>query len=511
MWYAVQTAFRKEREARDMIAGLDGVREVYLPICKRTVTRDDGSRRSRFLPTISGILFANVDDSRVAALVDGWGRFKPGAQPEDPAERPASRTDGATRARLLRPRSGLITKDAIIVYSRVPSADIERLRLYNDQLAAAVDDLRIVDTTFQALASINDTVLVLDGPFKGFEGVIKQVKTHGDKDRRLLLGIGNFCVSIPAARTHRNIVVREATAGDKARAVNAWRHIDQLIGRAQAEVSASHAASLLRQVVGDLSRGRATLDDYRAGLPTGSPAKRLLESLTPVDEGCLLSLCGFFHAADGSASLALTEMIGDVTLRPFLTPTPGVTMPQGAARATLRHDGFTEIILKTDLSRHFAAASDLLTARRHGPDDFIYYAHLGVFPRPGGGHTLVANWNGFHRQYALLSPDDKARLLADMLRFGYTRLHALLTQADNPQPAPDAATAADAPLTFRRLTTTVAGFALDTPAEPTPAHVARLLDAAAPAAVEIWQGTRLLPWRRLAQRHVLLHRLPTQE
>lgn len=38
-----------------------------------------------------------------------------------------------------------------------------------------------------------------------------------------------------------------------------------------------------------------------------------------------------------------------------------------------------------------------------------------------------------------------------------------------------------------------------------------IFNALAAAAVEMWQGTRLLIWRQLLQRHVLLHKVPVAE
>ena len=477
MWYAVRTDIYREKTASEQLASLEGVHQVYLPVCKITSKGFDGKERSRFRPTISGILFVFVDDDKIERLVTDRGYFAP----------PAGIFWERTSAHLLGTNKQDASKTEIIAQSRVPTADIDRLRVYNDQLAECIDDLRIVDVNYASLEEQNDTVRVLDGPYEGFEGIIKQVKSHGNKDRRLLLSIGNFCVSIPAARTHRHIVVREANKGEKALAVNTWRLIDLICGRIQAELEPDEASDVLRLILLNLNR-KTHIDDYKASLPTDSKLRKFLDTLNPDEEGCLISLSRYFQSYDRSIEVGLAEMIPDATLRPFLTPTAGKPFLPGEEFTTLKHREFVEIILSVDLKPYFRYAAD---------EDYRYYAHVGAFSRPDGGTDVAVNWSGFYRRYALLTTDERIRLHSDMSRFGYEKMNSLLSESTQ--------------IKFTSVSDKVGGFVMPVgPDEDLFSAARRLTEAVAPAAVEMWQGTRLLIWRRLVQRYVLLHKAPVQ-
>lgn len=478
MWYAIRTDIYREKAASEQLASLAGVREVYLPVCKITTKGADGKERSRFRPTISGTLFAFIDDDKIERIVTDWGYFLP----------PAGVFWEQTSAHLLCFNATETPKKEIIARSCVPAADIDRLRIYNDQLAECMEDLRIVDVNYTSLEHQNDTVRVLDGPYEGFEGIIKQVKSHGNKDRRLLLNIGNFCVSIPAARSYRHIVVRVADKGEKARTVNTYRLIDKLLGRIQAELEPDNASNVLRQILINLNCN-THIDDYKTTLPIDAPIRKFLDELSPDEEGSLISLSRYFQTYDRSIEIGLDEMIPDVTLRPFLTPTSGKTLQTDEEYTTLQHNGLEEIILPVDLKPYFLYATD---------EDYRYYAHVGVFTLPEGGAKAVINWSGFYRQYALLTAEECDKLHSDMSRFGYQEMASLLTEQNE--------------IKFASVNDTIAGFVMPmNPDEDMLSAARRLTEAVAPAVVEMWQGTRLLVWRRLVQRYVLLHKAPYLE
>ena len=517
MWYVLQTDIRKEDEARRLLLTLDGVRDVYLPIYRRTVTADDGTRKTRFLPTISGFLFANIDDDKVESLVTDWGYFKYAVTAYDPETREHKTVTAYSPVHLLCFNPKETSRPDIIAKSRVTTQDIDRLRVYNEQLAETIPDLKILDVSYESLAAEYDTVVITEGPYIGFEGVIKQVMTNGRKDRHLHFRIGNWCVSIPRVRSHRHIIIREATAGKEGRTVSAWRHIDRLLGSIQAQVTADDAAAVLRDILRQLNRD-IHLDDY---IPTVKPQEQHYDYLTHLsneDAGALISLSRYFQTSDKSVSTGLMELIPDTRLRPFLTPTAGRPIPDGSDHTTLRHRDFTEIIIRTDLRPHFRTMQyadghyRLTTAETAAnPDDYLYYAHVALFAEEQGVTALVS-WGEFQRQWDMLTAADREKLLVSFQEKGYEHLHALL------QPTVNQVT----DIRFVSRSRDIAGFSLTLPGvhlaagedpmerDEVRTAVTRLIDAAAPAAVEMWQGTRLVFWRKLLQRYVLLHKLPVE-
>ena len=504
MWYAVKTDFFREDESRRTLMRLDGVKEVYLPIYRKTVQSEGGVKKSHFVPTISGFMMVNLDEKKVDGLITSWGYFKYTLPVLNRETRCYEQKLMVTRAHLLCVNAVELSKEEIIAKARVPQSDIERLRIFNDRLAEGMEDLRILDVAYQTLALDNDTVLITEGPYIGIEGVIKQVKTNGRKDRRLHFSIGNFTVSVPNVRNYRHIVIREARRGEKARTITAWRNIDRLIGLLQAAPTEENAGKRLRDVLRALNRN-VRLDDYTSSLGVESPQRAFLTGLTPVDAGCLISLSRYFQTYDKSIDAGLLDLIPDVTLRPFLTPTPGKSIPEGGDCVLLEHDGIRETVVRVDLRPYFATVITVDGERRISSladtdEDCTYYAHVAVIPC--GGQTLAAvNWGDFMRQYMLKNDSERVAFHADLEDKGYPRMAALLKSCQSEHPD-----------TFIFSNGSIMGFAraIRTAADGRAASddIRTLITSTAPAAVEMWQGTRLLFWRKLVQRYVLLHKQP---
>lgn len=88
---------------------------------------------------------------------------------------------------------------------------------------------------------------------------------------------------------------------------------------------------------------------------------RQQEILSNIDDSMrsnFLILANYFKADGGTLEHGLKELIPDIILRPFLTPTSGVTIPQEQDYAVLRHDGILEFILRCNL-REFSEARSM--------------------------------------------------------------------------------------------------------------------------------------------------------
>ena len=537
-WYIVRTAPRHEREAKDELEHLEDekspaariIGEVYLPLYRRTAWRG-GEKTVRFCPSVSGYLFVLIDDSRLRLLVDGRGRFIRQQAVYDPYANTETLRTVVSGYRLLANRC-VSDSDCGVSFSRVSRLDMERFRAYNDRLVDMMDNLKVIDVSYSRLEFENDKVRIIEGPYLGFEGVIKQVKERGKKDHRLVIPLGDKCLSIPSVRGFRHVIVREARCGAKAREVCVWRHIDRITGLLQAAGFADDASAWLRRILGGIGRDN-TLSDYASSIERwidvcGGHRRRqdadtaswrsclasvrsLILGLSDADAGSLISISRWFSSTDRSAAFAVTEYIPDVRLRPFLTPTPGPDIPSGRDYAVLRHSGFTEIILRTDLSGCFngyRSVAPAVCGQDEAEEDCVYYAHVGLFPDSGGSLMAMTNWGGFCREYLLREGEERERLLHDF-SVHYPAFYSLLTAGDGSGTA------------FRELSSAVpftGGFAVsvipasqlsvtDPMATPEVSSAVRsLVITAAAAAVQIWQSPRLLFWRRLLQRYVLLHK-----
>ena len=471
---------------------------------------------------------ANVDEDKLDNLIGNWGYIVYKETVRNPLTMNLEEKTFTTRAHLLLCSSDIdvLTRKEMILKAKVPERDIERLRIFNDRQAEGIEDLRILDVSYEVLAAENDVVLITEGPYIGIQGVIKRVNTHGAKDRRLHFSIGNFTVSVPNANRYRTVVVRPASRGDKANEVNAWRHIDLLIGRIQASLPHENAAGLLRDILRQLNKD-VRLDsfinklrrDMLTGIKGASERHELLTNMTGDETGALISLSRYFQTSDNSVDKGLFDLIPDMRLRPFLTPTPGADIPDTEPYTLLSHNGLQEMILPVDLSTYFLNPSTVgagrVPARNNNPgatacprpqspdhDDCVYYAHVGLLCE-SGVVTAVVDWGDFVRQYLLR--DDRDALIRDLRSKEYVKTARLLETCNSAQSS-----------IYIYDKNSISGFAinilpaaesLDSLDTSTLLRAVRpLLDACAPAAVEMWQGTSLLFWRKLTQRYVLLHK-----
>ena len=538
MWLVIKTDLYREDETRKFLLKLDGIRDVYLPMCRHTIVTESGEKRTRFTPTIGGIMMANVDEDKLDNLIGNWGYIVYKETVRNPLTMNLEEKTFTTRAHLLLCSSDIdvLTRKEMILKAKVPERDIERLRIFNDRQAEGIEDLRILDVSYEVLAAENDVVLITEGPYIGIQGVIKRVNTHGAKDRRLHFCVGNFTVSVPNANRYRTVVVRPASRGDKANEVNAWRHIDLLIGRIQASLPHENAAGLLRDILRQLNKD-VRLDsfinklrrDMLTGIKGAIERHELLTNMTGDETGALISLSRYFQTSDNSVDKGLFDIIPDMRLRPFLTPTPGADISDTEPYTLLSHNGLQEMILPVDLTTYFLNPATVgatacprpqtvgatacprpqtvgATAcpRPQSPDhdDCLYYAHVGLLCE-SGVVTAVVDWGDFVRQYLLR--DDRDALIRDFRSKEYVKTARLLETCNSAQSA-----------IYIYDKNSISGFAinilpaaesLDSLDTSTLLHAVRpLLDACAPAAVEMWQGTSLLFWRKLTQRYVLLHK-----
>lgn len=513
MWYALKTQSYKEEEAKKLLKTyVNEVKEVYIPYLVQRTGTGTSAAGGRIVPALKGYLFVNMSGD-IRQHLDSYGRFVCRYEEFFPK---TGRQESVSVC-LLGNNIPNRTLDDLIGRSKISDAAMLDFRDSMDQIAGGIGDMRIEQESFERLAEVNDVVVVLQGPMKGREGVIKRVKDEaGKRDRRFYISLGNnLCISLSGIHQNDIAVVHEATESEAGRAVNLWRTIDRIEGTLQKNGFTDDAPRRLRELImlynKDVDIRRTPgMDDKEWVNKINSNIKEneqrktgVLNSVEPQDRTYLKKLGEYFKKIADKNEKGLEEFIPDKTLRPFLTPTSGKYVPEDDGYAILHHNNFAEYIIRKDLSsvfRHGRYEKEKYNAV-HG-EDYTYYAHVAVFRR-STFHRAVVSWGEFYNQYALLEEVSKRKFLDDLKKYRYNKLYDLLNA--------DVAGSEEKKVHFGQ-TEGIGGFYTNIDGNETEAEAAqRLVNAVAPAAVEMWQGTRMrVIWRTLLQRHVLLHKIPVR-
>ena len=519
MWFIVNTDKFQEQKTKEFLEktypGI--VKFVYLPKCRVKHVNAKGEERFRFRPLIYGLLFIKADSSEaLKKILTPWGYF---------AYEDITRNleTGALQKKTIVASAHLLCKDVkdldidtIIKTATIPNEDMEHFIYFSDKIADGIEGLSIVDRRYDDLILENDTIRILSGPLAGWVGVVRQIKSKGRKDRHLLVRFGNNrCLNISNIRQYDMQVEHEATKGPKAEAVGAWRAIDQMIGYLQAREPSENASLTLRSLFIAYQKRLAVYRNRNMSdlaysnkkeVKTMAWQQMVLEQIDGSMRNNFRILSDYFQAGKATLESWLNELIPDVRLRPFLTPTSGVTIPEGCGYAVLRHNEITELVLRCNLRDFFQDKDDKPDNNVVAFDeDYEYYAHFALLDTDGGKVKLICSWGGFYDYYASQSEKERETFLRDLEAKTYPRLHYLLTES---------------PYRFEKVNG-IGGFSVETDIDYTYDIVelgrranefftlhSSLFAQLTSAAVELWKGTRLLVWRQLLQRYVLLHKVP---
>ena len=519
MWFIVNTDKFKEQKTKEFLEktyqGI--VKYVYLPKCRMKYVNAQGEERFRFRPLICGLLFIKADNIKsLKKALTPWGYFAYEDIARDLETGEQRKKKLVASAHLLCRDVKDVGQDDIIKTAAIPDEDMEHFICFNDKMADGIEGLSIVDKRYEDLILENDTIRILSGPLAGWIGVVKQVKRKGKKDRHLFMRFGNnCCLDISNIRQYDMQVEHEATKGPKAEAVGVWRVVDQMIGYLQAKQPSENAYSRLRNLFLDYQkrlsvyRNRSMTDLAYGNTKeekTAAHQQRVLEQIDPSMRNNFRILSSNFQAGKVTLEKWLNELIPDATLRPFLTPTAGIAIPQGQNYAVLHHNGITELVLRCNL-RDVFQDNDIESDKNTTvfDEDYEYYAHFALLNTDGGKVKVICSWGGFYDYYASQSSEEREAFLDNLKTKKYPRLHFLLTESA---------------CKFEKING-IGGFSIETDIDYTAdieelgerthdffaLHSSRFTQLTA-AAVEIWKGTRLLVWRQLLQRYVLLHKVP---
>lgn len=397
-WYVVRTrphqetrlaALLEERKAKG-----GNILEVYAPTHTTVNVRRDGDDRQ--VPLFAGVVFVLATQSALADFI----REHPLAAGMQYERRPGDGEKARVRV--------------------IPEEQMRAFRDFNENYADKVVVLErpYTDYAFNARADEpNEIVRVIDGPLAGREGYICRFR----REKRLVFRVqgatpgSSLAVSYPNVRD-LHVVRLHNTEGDRLSVgTEKGRAADILIGILQACGYARRTLPMFHEMMDRLVSRRSLADLCRELRGKGDAALgRRLAQMTVREAELVLNLARYEHDNPGYVRRTWDRL----TLRPFLTPTPGVEMEEGKDRAELRHADFTETVRRVDITEEVYSPSK----EEDGRVTTAYYAHIGILPdKKTGGFTLFANWDGFLGEYFLTAGKANEKLVSGTVRNGESR------------------------------------------------------------------------------------------
>ena len=388
-WHIVRTLPHQERKLAAIIAGripeTENILEVYCPT--HTTVRTAAGTAAAGSPLFAGFVFVLSTEE---ALTDFISRHYP---------------DG-TVLRDRKPgtgcKAGLLT---------VPESQMRAFRDFNENYA---DRVVVLERPYSDYAfnpktgEPNEIVRVIDGPLAGREGYLVRFR----RDKRMVFNIKSFyngrslAVSIPNVWNFHVVRLHNAAGDRLSRATEKARAADLLIGIIQACGCGGQSLSVFHTLTERLAARPSLTFLCRHLYKQGDTALAArLESLTAAEAALVMSLVRYECDNPGYIRATWPRL----TLRPFLTPTSGAAIADGTAEATLRHDGFTEIIRRVEIAEDVYSPAE----QKSETVTTTYYAHIGVMEsRRGASFLLFANWDDFLREYFLTAGKANEKLVS---------------------------------------------------------------------------------------------------
>lgn len=322
-------------------------------------------------------------------------------------------------------------EEALSTPLTIPEAQMRAFMDFNDNYAEHVLVLErpYTDYAFNAkTGEPNEMVRVVDGPLAGREGYLARFRG----DRRLVFQLKAldsdkyYTLSIPhvwdfhVERLHNAEGDRLSMATEKPRAA------DLLLGILQGRDSDADAPGLLLHIIDALLKKpslTALCQSLRKGGHQG--VADAIAHLTPEEARLVFVLVRYAREDPGYVK----ENWGDFAFRPFLTPTAGVAVPEGAREALLRHEDYTEVMRAVDITEQVYDPKEQRARTAVTP----YYAHVGILSQEeDAGVTLFLNWHAFLDKYYHTDGKASERLVEESFRDYAPSLYKVLTDETSP-------------------------------------------------------------------------------
>lgn len=486
-WLVLNTRKDRELELQEFFRSLDashGVEDVYFPIRREK----NKSGNVVLKPTLARYLFVNIKDECLRKSFDSYGYF-------------IAREEKDCRLFFGKKQDEFYELEQILKKSLIDERDFYMFRTFNDKLLDLDDEIKVVDDSYAELELDKNTVNIIEGPLIGFNGVVRQVKSKKKKDHKLVVRVGDMCIQISSIRQFQHILVKEQKRGEKIEKSKTWQNIDHLKGLLQAQGYPDDATELLKSIIihtKGKDRGEAIeflKDSKNEGLIF---EREFMKNLDNLGDSAFTNIIHSLPASKEQLSNYLSEMIPAESLRPFLTPTPGISIPDNKKYGLLQHKDFNELIARINIKPFF-------TQRIKGEikldGNFTYYAHIALAKGTDGKTIAKVNWGEFAKRLFLMKD-------AEVKEF----IDAKLTQQEFPTLCKLIETIRKPKENTYSLRLEQTGFSFEVNGvENNDDFIAiinhPIIKDLITAAVEVFQTCRFAEWRFLLKRYVLLHNI----
>lgn len=340
----------------------------------------------------------------------------------------------------------------------VPENQMSKFINFNDNMIDYVVKLNkpFKDYAFNKKEGVpNDTLKIVDGVLAGLIGYFAKIAGK----RGMVFKVANpyggepFTFAVPniwnfhVVRLHNAELDKQTMATAKARAVDLLIGLLQGCGYGDSDIGAEFNLLLsqlskgisLQKTVDDLvSQRKAVLKDsldLDYGIDQteeGSNNRKKLRPAIPAQEARLeQTKCLARHAMELTEDdrqllfhlvnyvrdfpLYVQENWNQFSLRPFLTPTSGIMIPEGKDYAVVDHSDFREVIKRVVISEDVYFPSNGMERA----EESTYYAHVGI-KKQGEGYILFTNWDKFLGAYFATDGLERAKLLGHPTQPGDT-------------------------------------------------------------------------------------------
>lgn len=280
----------------------------------------------------------------------------------------------------------------------VPEGQMKAFREFNENFSDQYIILErpYIDYAFNPKTNQpNEVIRVADGPLAGREGYLTRFRGS----RRLVfcmknpLGPGELTVSIPDVWDFHVVRLHNADADRLTISTRKARALDHLMGLLQ---GCSYDDEQCRQMVTLIITtllAKPSLSGLCRQLQYAH--RNLSESLRQMTADEAQNLLHLIRCIKLEPDYA-REHYPICSLRPFLTPTSGVSQVAGSDYALLRHHHYTECII----AQTFSEPTYFPRMGEGCPVSVSYYAHVGIMQDSQSGSCVVfTNWHPFLSEY----------------------------------------------------------------------------------------------------------------
>ena len=388
-WFIIRTQPRQERLLTDLLAKhrqtSKNILEVYCPSLSCASIRREGNGGPVALFT--GVVFVLSTRQAITDFLEQ--RFPQGVLLYDYSKKTKTQ------------KASVLT---------IPEKQMRMFKDFNENYS---DQMIILERPYTDYAfnpktnEPNDIVKVIDGPLAGTEGYITRFR----RDKRLVFHIGGFgknggmAVSIPNIWNFHVVRVHNAEGDKQTVGTVKERGVDLLVGMIQGCGYGGRTLRMLHEIVECLVVKRSLVELCKSLYGEGhEELSRRIAALDTKDAELILNLIRYETDNPGYVKSNWSKLV----IRPFLTPTSGVWMEKGQHEAALKHDSFTEIIRKVNVTEDMYYPS-----REEGRTvTTTYYAHIGIIQNEtDDGFTVFANWDYFLSEYFMTSGSANEKLV----------------------------------------------------------------------------------------------------